>query len=51
MSESTITGNIKISIEMLNFMLEEGDISPEDYNAVIQGKRQEPRLVEIWGTN
>lgn len=44
-----ITGNIKISIEMLNYMLETKEISPEDYNAVIQGKIDEPRLVEIWG--
>ena len=44
-----ITGNIKITIELLNFMLEEGDISPEDYKAVISGERAEPRLIEIWG--
>lgn len=49
--DNAITGNIRITIEMLNYLLEKGDITPEDYNAVIHGEDEEPRLIEIWGTN
>lgn len=38
-----------LSVEMLNFMLENKDITPEEYNEVIEGRKDMPDLTEIWG--
>lgn len=37
-----------IQIEVLNFMLENQDITPEEYLAVQNGTKTEPTIYELW---
>ena len=48
MSKQTEPIQVEILIEVLNFMLENKDITPEEYLAVQNGKKKEPILHELW---